>query len=552
MKYLGQFCFSATPLVLFALAAPTIVAAASVQTAKSLGVYEMPAGDTFDPATLSVFDNKEIRVRIPMGEDRLLDEKESSSSGFMNSTGAAPVAIPERRDTNIDIKGEDAQGADAAPSTVLSPTNLCTTNVATGFAPSDIHGAAGPSNLVVVTNVDIGVYNKSTCAIVSRVPLKTLFAGFVDVTNQTLFDPRVLYDRASGRFLVTVESRDNRANNTDQYQYIAVSTSSTASGWHRYRWTLSKGTSVFCKRASNSFWDYPSAGKSANRWFITANDFPVTGGATGAVLVIDKIPTLSGAATSVKCFNNLQSNIAPPIVLDSLTTQSVFLYPRSTFIGRYNHAAGATVSADTLVTGANYTVASWAVPPDAVQPNGQKLDSLDGRFQSASIQSRDRIWNIHTIASGTVPVIRWYRLQRSASTVLSTQTFGSGHLFNPSFVTGSGIDGAPAFITASRTVPTCSTTTCLAAMMTYSGPNSTATGWLGYVAATSSNQFATTDGLTSCNNSSRGSCRWGDYSSITVDPNEAGSAWGFNQLINGATQFNWFTRGVKEVYNLQN
>jgi hypothetical protein len=90
-------------------------------------------------------------------------------------------------------------------------------------------------------------------------------------------------------------------------------------------------------------------------------------------------------------------------------------------------------------------------------------------------------------------------------------------------------------------------------MMTYSGPNtSNTTGWLGYLAASSTNQFATDGFGTPCNNVLlRGSCRWGDYSSITVDPNEAGSAWGFNQLINGTTQFDWFTRGRKEVYNLQ-
>jgi len=528
-KALGAVLLSA------AFAAPTY--AQSVQTAQRGGLFTMPAGATSVAATAS--ESAMIRTRVPGGDAALVALKNQGLALDAEDARSAAVQVP--------VKSNSSASGPLAPS-----TPQCNTNIATGFAPSDIHGAAGPNVLVVVTNVDIGVYNKSTCAIISRVPLKTLFAGFGDIANQTLFDPRVIYDRAAGRFLVTAESRDNRTGNTDQYQYFAVSTTNAAAAWNRYRFTLSFGTSFFCKRARNSFWDYPSAGKSANRWFITANDFPATGSATGAILVIDKAPTLTGGATSGKCFNNLQFNVAPPIVLDSLTSQSVFLYPRSTFIGRYNHAAGATVGADTLAAGASYAIAAWSVPPDAVQPNGQKLDSLDGRFQSASIQSRDRIWNIHAVASGTAPVIRWYRLQRSVSNTLSTNTFASGHLFNPSFVTGSGLDGAPAFITASRTVPTCTSSACLAAMLTYSGPNNTTTGWLGYVAATSTNQFLTTNGSTLCNNDARGSCRWGDYSSITVDPNEAGSAWGFNQLINGTNQFNWFTRGVREVYNLQN
>jgi len=548
MRSRRPLCLSASALVVLALATPSTFAASQVQRAESLGTFEMPAGDQFEPAALSVFDYQEIRTGIPMGEEQLLEQKELSASGAADYAGPPPRAVPER----LGI-ADTATSADAGPEP-LAPSTACNTNVATGSAPSDIHGAAGPAVLVVVTNVDIGVYDKSTCAMISRVPLTTLFAGFGDIANQTLFDPKVIYDRAAGRFFVTAESRDNRGI-TDQYQYFAVSTTNAASAWHRYRFGLSVGTTFWCKRASNSFWDYPSSGKSANRWFITANDFPVSGGATGAIMAIDKAPTLTGAGTSAICWNNLAFNVAPPIVLDAATSQSVFLYPRATFIGRYDHAAGATLGADTLAAGANYAIATWAVPPDAVQPNGQKLDSLDGRFQSASIQSRNRIWNIHTIASGTAPVIRWYRLTKVGSTVLSTNTVTStgGHLFNPSFVTGSGLDGAPAFINASRTVPTCATSSCLASMMTYSGPNtSNTTGWLGYLAASSTNQFATDGFGTPCNNVLlRGSCRWGDYSSITVDPNEAGSAWGFNQLINGTTQFDWFTRGRKEVYNLQ-
>lgn len=427
----------------------------------------------------------------------------------------------------------------------------CATNVATGFAPPDIHGAAGPAVLVVVTNVEIGVYNKSTCAIISRVSLKELFGSFHDIGTQVLVQPRVLYDREAGRFLVTAASWDSRRR-TDQFQYLAVSTTSGATAWHRYRFTLSFGFTVsFCKGAYNTVWDFPSVGKSRNRWFITANDFSTPATATGAVLVIDKAPTLRGVSPYAKCFRNVAYNIAPPIVLDGQTSQSVFLAPRPNSILRYDHAAGATVGADTLKVAAASPITPWGVPPDAVQPNGQRLDSLDGRFQGASIQSRDRIWNVHTVASGGAPAIRWYRLKRSSPTTLSTHTFTSGHLFNPSFTTGSGIDGAPAFITASRTIPTCWANECRAAMLIYSGPNSTSRGWLGSIASTSTNNFTTVDGAVSCNASPLGACSWGNYSAITIDPNEAGSAWGFNQLINGITQSDWFTRGHRAVYNLQ-
>ncbi len=525
-----------------AFAASAYAASESVQKAEGGSVFRMPAR-TINAAPGT---REEIRTRVPMGDAALNALKGQAARSDAEDGGNASIQVPE--------KGSSGDGPDQ-----LFVSAVCNANISTAGAPSDVHGAVGFSRFVVVTNVDIGVYNRAGCTIVSRVPLKTFFNNFVIPANQTLFDPRVLYDRAAGRFFVTAESRQTGI--TDQYQYFAVSTDSTASAWRRYRFRLSDATGVFCKRTANSFWDYPQAGKSVNRWFITANDFPAAGAATGAILAIDKAPTLTGAATTGKCFNNLTFNLAPPIVLDS-STQSVFLTPRTAgSILRLNYTAAGAIGTDTLAAAASYAIPAWTVPPDAVQPNGQRLDSLDGRFQSGSLQSRDRIWNIHSIASGARPLIRWYRLQRSASTTLSVVTFAStatSHLFNPSFVTNSGVDGSPAFITASRTnPPVCAAIDCRAAMITFSGPNNAgAADWTQSLAGTSTTNFATDGFGNACNtivlpNKPRASCRWGDYSSITVDPLGGGRAWGFNQLINGTTQFDWFTRAAEETYNLQ-
>ncbi|MGR8933357.1 MAG: hypothetical protein ACU837_03075 [Gammaproteobacteria bacterium] len=509
--------------------------AGSVQRADRGGGFEMPAGDYRTAAESLMPNQTALATRIPMGEETLAALK--NRSALLGGEGLENAVVEPA------IGVSDSLGP-------LYASGKCTTNIAGGFAPSDIHGAVGENRLVVVTNVDIGVYKKGSCAIVSRVPLKTLFGRFSIPSSQTLFDPRVLYDRSAGRFFVTAESLDSR--NTDQYQYFAVSKDARASGWWTYRFRLSKDSAFFCKQAADSFWDYPMSGKSSKRWFITANDFGTT--VTGAVLVIDKAPTLSGKRPSGKCFKNRVPNIAAPIVLDK-SAKSLFLSATPSAIRRYDHSAGATVGGDTLKAAPAYDIPDWSIPPDAVQPNGQKLDSIDGRFQSASIQSRDRIWNIHTVAAGTRPLIRWYRLRKSSSDVLSTVTVQSGsksHLFNPSFVTNSGRDGSPAFITASRTIPpTCDAAGCRAAMMTFSGPNNSASGWTQSLAGTSSHNFATDGFGVACNNTSRGSCRWGDYSSIGVDPKAAGRAWAFNQLINGSTQFDWFTRGREEIYNLQ-
>jgi hypothetical protein len=112
--------------------------------------------------------------------------------------------------------------------------------VGTGSTPSDIHGAVSPVNIVVVTNRDIGVYDRASCTRLSRVSFDVFFgASFTIAPGEGLFDPRVLYDTAAGRFFVEIESRNTTPGNTDQFQYFAVSTDNTGTSWSQYRVALS-------------------------------------------------------------------------------------------------------------------------------------------------------------------------------------------------------------------------------------------------------------------------------------------------------------------------
>jgi len=514
-----------------AVVAPPGAEAAPTQKAQARS-FQMPAGD-FGTQSPSAGAGVDLPRLIPIGERKLRRIKEQ-----------APPATSELVTLADAPAGPASNGLDA----------VCNTNVATGFAPSDIHGAAGPSRLVVVTNVDVGVYNASGCGIVSRVSLKTFFATFAPPAAETQFDPRVIYDRQSGRFFLTVESRNS--GNTDQYQYVAVSKDSLASSWWLYRFVLSRVTpaTLFCKRAAGNFWDYPQAGASSTRWFISANDFGST--VTSGLLSIDKIPSLSGFGITAKCFQNQPSNLSTPLVVDTAST-AFFLSPGSgagSALQRRNVTSTGTTrgsaSSDTITAPASVSIPAWTAAPGAPQPNGEKLDTLDGRFQSHSIQSRGFIWNIHTVNVGGNAKVRWYRLSCDAvsCTVLNSPTFQTSsldRLFNPSLATGSGLPGAPLHITVSRTIPTTAGSGNAAQIQMYGLNNdSSSANWGSVVVGVSAAMF------TACNTTSRGACRWGDYSSTSIDPLASGSAWGFNQLISGATQFDWFTRAGKSTLNL--
>jgi hypothetical protein len=446
--------------------------------------------------------------------------------------------------------GRGAPAQDTIP--VKASLTNCPTNTGNAF-PSDSHGAAGPTNIIQVSNVDIGVYDKTDCTIVSRVAFTTFFAAFGIPGTEFLFDPRVVFDPAVNRFFVEAESRNS--SNTDQFQYFAVSKDSSGTSWWLYRVVLSQGANFFCKQAANSFWDYPNVGFNNARWFITANDFGTT--VPGAILSIDKVPTLSGVSpVTISCFKSQPANLAPPIVLDG-SSSAFFLSPGSgsgsSIARRRLDVSPAGPASDTVASTTAITVPAWTAAPGAAQPNGLTLDTLDGRFQSASIQIGGFLAQVHTVNNGGA-VARRYQFSTtgtSADIIHDLFTSGVDRVFNPSIAMNSSAPGAPAFVTASRTIPS-QAEIGNPAMLIFNGTNSS-TSWAFDLIHVSPTQFAT------CKDSP---CRWGDYSATQIDPSNTASAWGFNQVVcltNSGTvpcfpkvdtfERQWHTRAARVISN---
>jgi hypothetical protein len=503
--------------------------------------YDMPEGD-FGAAAERSGPGRVVPLRIPISPAEL--ERIKRLPGEQLGNGPNALETPPAPQPEASLK-------------------TCATNASVGFTPSDIEGAAGPTNLVVTTNVTIGVYSKTSCGVVSRVSLIDFFgAAFTIPTTQTIFDPRVVYDPRSKRFIVTAESLDS--GNDDQFQYFAVSKDATgAHGWWLYRIVISEGAKTFCKRNLTGFWDYPSVGYNARRWFITANDFASgepeesPNAATtdnGAILSIDKAPSLTGAPVKVRCFANLRFNIAPPLVLDT-NLKAFFLSPGSgsgNALRRYVVDTNfPSATQDTIAATPLIKIPAWSAAPNAQQPNGQTLDSLDGRFQSASIQFGTLLWNVHTVNVTAFARWRLYKLSTSATAPIFTftpSTVGARNdfTFNPSVATRPG-KGAKAFVTFSRTIPS-NPKAGRAAMLMARGPNGAAAGWASTPIATSPAEYLFANGshTITCNTwSPRFTCRWGDYSATQIDPQNPDQAWGFNQLITGGDQFQWTTKAAE-------
>jgi hypothetical protein len=329
--------------------------------------YEMPAGDFSAGAGTPI---RETERRKTAGEKRLREIK--AREGSHGDTDATPS-----HNGNTDAPSSTIQGP-SGHSVITGASGGCKTNSTTQYAPSDIHGAVGHAYVVVVTNVDVGVYAKSNCALISRVPLTSLFGKLNIPSTQTLFDPRVLYDPSVDRFLITADSDDS--TNTDQYQYFAVSSDETAGriSWYAYSVILSQGqgqgqgATIFCKNDINDLWDYPSAGSSSTRWFITANDFGNVN-VTGAILSIDKLASIAAQTTNsavpVLCLNGLATNLAPPIVTDAGST-AYFLSDGGNGFGNAILSYALTVAPDSpwndaLTEPVSIPVPSWSAAPQA-------------------------------------------------------------------------------------------------------------------------------------------------------------------------------------------
>jgi hypothetical protein len=518
----GLATAAALSLITIAAQAGTV----SKQRAQSAADFSMPSGDFVTSADLA--GAKALRLT-----PRLSPTPAGELARIKKMAGAAAESAA------VDADSSSAQEAARAL------FKECVTNAANGFAPSDIHGAVATTNLAVVTNVTVGIFNKTTCALVSSVSLKTFFSqngGFVIPASETLFDPRVLYDRLSGRCIITAES--SNSGNTDQFLYIASSRTSSCTTWRRIRFVLSRvstGT-VFCKAAASDFYDYPNAGYNSRRLVITSNNFPA-GSAYGTLLSIDKA-ALHGTATVFSlCFRSaLPTNMAPAVVGD--TSTAMFVLSPGSGSGssvnrrRLNPVGSGSTMADTLTNTGNVAIPAWTAPPNAAQPNGELLDTLDGRFQSASKQIGSVIWNTHSENIGGFARVRTYMISTTGGLLASrTTTTGTcanvDHTFNPSVDTNSTVAGTLAFITYSRTCP--SQAAGRAAHLISRGPNTLGAGFVFTTVETSATQF------TGCGSA----CRWGDYSATQIDPTDTGRAWGFNQLVTGTSQFNWNTRAGK-------
>ncbi|GAA2218407.1 hypothetical protein ACFY2R_23910 [Micromonospora olivasterospora] len=201
------------------------------------------------------------------------------ASTARRSLASTPWQLPEERGPRLSDRGhtpDQAIQAKKPPRTIGGTTanfeglsNQDNFNV-TGrrVNPPDPVGDVGPNHYVEMVNLVFGVYSKSGQMLLGPLALGDLWAGFaVDECTDDSGDPVVLYDQRADRWILTqFTTRGSNYPNEPAnlfYNCVAVSTTGDPTGFY-YRYAFSTGY---------NFPDYPKYGIWGDSYLITTREF---------------------------------------------------------------------------------------------------------------------------------------------------------------------------------------------------------------------------------------------------------------------------------------
>ena len=414
-----------------------------------------------------------------------------------------------------------------------------------GFAPNaappDTNASVGATQVVQWVNESFAVFSKSTGAIVAGFPKagNTVWAGFgggCEVNNDG--DPIVQYDKANNRWILTQFS----VTTTPYLQCVAVSTTSDATGTYN-RYSFNYGT---------QFPDYPKVGVWPDAYYISFNIF--NNGTTFAgskACAYDGAAMRNGALATQVCFqlstsfggllpSDLDGATAPPA-----GSPNFFLNFGTNSLNLWKFHVDFTTPANSTFAGpTSIPVAAFNVPCNGggacvPQPStSQKLDSLGDRLMyrlayrnSGGVESL--VVN-HSVAVGTnkrnrVTSVRWYELRSPNGT---PTVFQQGTL--------STVDGIHRWM---GSIAMDKVGDIAVGYSASSGSILPSIRYTGRVPTDPLGQMQTENIIQDGGGSQTGNLnRWGDYSSISLDPVDDCTFWYTTEYLKSSGSFNWSTR----------
>jgi hypothetical protein len=424
----------------------------------------------------------------------------------------------------------------SAPTALTSFKGLDLQTWGAGWPP-DTHGDVGPNHYIQAVNTSIGIFDKVTGTRLAAFTFNNFFvaaggSGVCATYNQG--DPIVLYDQISGRWIIT-DFAFSSVSKPPYYECIAVSKTAdpVSGGWWLY--TLTADTL--------SLNDYPKLGIWNDGIYMSANLFKRGRTYAGAkVWALNRDDLISGASLRTVAFTlgtsyfsllpaNLKGALAPT------GTPEYFMsdYGSNTSMKLWKFSVNWTTPTSSTFTGpTSFAVASFTRPSTRVpQLNStETLDTLGDRLMSwlqyRNINGVQSLWVSRTVVAGTSMGVRWMEVRNMSATPVvyqeGTYAPDSNYRWMPSLAVDKFGNMAIGYSVSSST---------MYPAIRYAGRLvSDPLGTLGQT------EVSLIEGTGS---QSGGYNRWGDYSSMSVDPVDDCTFW-FTTEYYETTSNNWQTR----------
>lgn len=406
------------------------------------------------------------------------------------------------------------------------------------FAPPDANIAVGLTQIMQYVNADIAVFDKKTGAVLAGFPRKanSVFAGFGGLCETTnAGDGLVKYDRISNRWIISQFANTGDAAD-GFFQCVAVSKTADATGvYYRYAFQF------------NDFNDYPKLGVWADAYYLTANMYGLN--YLGPMIcALDKKSMQVGAHAATQCVQ-LEPTYRTTLPADAdglrpvpakapglFTSMNNFdsLYVWKFFVDWTDELKSRLIGPTTL-TVANFTFACFGgaciEQPQTTTVLESVSDRLMYRLAYRQFPTYGSMVVNHSIRGpNSDSAIRWYELRISNDGQYTPTLYQQG-TYSPNanyrFVGSIAMDKigdiALGYSLSSATVfPSIAITGRLA---------SDARGLMG-------NEQVMVPGLGSQTNDLS---RWGDYTSMVLDPSDDCTFWYVNQYQSYSSYFNWST-----------
>jgi hypothetical protein len=402
------------------------------------------------------------------------------------------------------------------------------------WAPPDTNGAVGPSNYVQIVNTGIAIFDKSGTVLYGPVPTNTIWSGFGGgcETNDD-GDGTVVYDRISDRWIIQQFSVSTKP----YLECVAVSKTGDPTGQY-YRYSFGG--------FGRNFPDYPKLSVWPDAYYATFNLFRNGSSYVGPeACAYDRASMLNGLAATQQCFqlgssngsvlpSDLDGPTAPPAgspsFLLSFGTNSLRLWK---FHVDWANTANTTVTGPTTISVAGFSSACGGGTCIPQAGTTQKLDSLADRLMYRlayrNFGDHESLVVTHSVTAGSSTGIRWYELRspNGTPTVYQQGTYAPDS--NYRWMGSAAMDGSGDIA------------------LGYSVSSASMNPGIRYTARLAGDPLGTmTQGegtlVDGTGSQTGGLSRWGDYSSMQIDPSDDCTFWYTTEYLASNGNWNWHTR----------